>query len=300
MIKLAEYPRVQFLNFEDENDVKKFIDGDGINEPNPLYKYVPWTFAKKSLTDRYLWMSNPSVWNDPFEDYFLAAKYVDSTGNSMDFPFKHKVFCNCLTFDHNSESHWITYSKRKIGVSLRINVKELINQLNSFGQANQNLRIFVGKVIYLKQSEIQKERLKDIPLFEDAKGRHVNRDINNPELCANLLLLKRRSFNHDNEVRLIIIQDKEELDGIKFQYNYDNYGHPIPNYPNEKLVNRVFTSPFPFHGVKVRDRIRKELEKKKYGLSPYSVNRKTGKVVLYSRIQRSRLYDKVKSQKIYL
>ena len=270
MIRLPEYPNVNFLNFEDENEVKKFMDGDGVNDADPLYKYAPWKFAKQSLTDRYLWMSNPSVWNDPFEDYFLAAKYVDTHGTEIDFPYKNKVFCNCLTPDNNSEAHWITYAKKQVGVCLRINVKELVERLNGFGRANPNLGIYLGKVTYLKQSEIQAKRIQDIPLYEDTKGRTVVRDINNPDFCANLLLLKRKAFKHDNEVRLIIVQENEEPKGMRFQYDYDASGFTIPNYLNEKLFDLVFTSPF--HGEDKRDSIRKELEKKKYGFNRITIH----------------------------
>lgn len=298
MIRLPEYPNVNFLNFEDENEVKKFMDGDGVNDADPLYKYAPWKFAKQSLTDRYLWMSNPSVWNDPFEDYFLAAKYVDTHGTEIDFPYKNKVFCNCLTPDNNSEAHWITYAKKQVGVCLRINVKELVERLNGFGRANPNLGIYLGKVTYLKQSEIQAKRIQDIPLYEDTKGRTVVRDINNPDFCANLLLLKRKAFKHDNEVRLIIVQENEEPKGMRFQYDYDASGFTIPNYLNEKLFDLVFTSPF--HGEDKRDSIRKELEKKKYGFNRITIHYASGKTGLRSRIQRSRLYDRVKSKKIKL
>ena len=298
MIKLPEYPKVTFLNFVDEIELKKFIEGNGSKNSSYLYKYALWGNAKKSLTDRYLWMSNPCVWNDPFENYFLAAQYVDSAGSLIDFPFKNRVFCNCLTPDNNSEAHWITYAKKYVGVCLRINVKELLESLNGFGHAHPNLSIYMGKVSYLKQSDIKAEKVQDIPLYEDTKGRPVVRDINDTDFCANLLLLKRKAFKHDNEIRLIIIQKQEELNGIKFQYNFDPNGIQIPKYLNEKLFERVITSPF--YGVEKRDSIRKELEKKKYGMNRYMIRQKTGREILYSRIQRSQLYDKVKSHKIYL
>ena len=245
------------------------------------------------MADRYLWMSNPSVWEDPFEKYFLNAQYEDSAGNLMSFPFKNKVFCNCLTPDHNSEAHWITYAKKNVGVSLRINVQELIERLDCFGIAHSDYRIYIGKVSYRKQSEIQVKSIHKIPLLDS----EVKRDIEDADFCANLMLLKRKAFKHDNEVRLILIQDNtnEESKGVEFSYNYDSTGSVIKDYPNENLISRVFTSPF--YGVEKRDSIQKELEKKKYGFSRYPVNLNSGKTTYFkSRIQRSRLYDSVKSK----
>ena len=293
MITLKEYPNVKFLNYKDENEVKKFVFGDGVNPAEPLYKYSTWKNAKQSMADRYLWMSNPSVWEDPFEKYFLNAQYEDSAGNLMSFPFKNKVFCNCLTPDHNSEAHWITYAKKNVGVSLRINVQELIERLDCFGIAHSDYRIYIGKVSYRKQSEIQVKSIHKIPLLDS----EVKRDIEDADFCANLMLLKRKAFKHDNEVRLILIQDNtnEESKGVEFSYNYDSTGSVIKDYPNENLISRVFTSPF--YGVEKRDSIQKELEKKKYGFSRYPVNLNSGKTTYFkSRIQRSRLYDSVKSK----
>lgn len=300
MITLKEYPEVHFLNFEDEGDVRMFVEGDGAKAAEPLYKYSLWKNAQKLLDKRYLWMSYPTVWKDPFESYFIDAKYVDSSNNSIVFPFKNKIFCNCLTPDHNSEAHWNTYAKDEPGVSLRINVKELVNQLNNFGKANPHYKIYLGKVSYLKESAIKVKSIFDIPLLEDDKGRIVNRDINDPEFCANLFLLKRRSFKHDNEVRLIIIHEdnEDELKGIEFNYNWDSLGMQDNNYANEKLFARVFTSPY--YDKKNRDKIRNELEGKKYGFNKYTVYKKGGIKANYSRIQQSLLFRYVKPKDIML
>lgn len=302
MFTLTEFPNVKFLNFKDKDEVNLFVNGDGINSPQTLYKYMQWNYAKRSLLNRYLWMSNPSKWPDPFEDYFFKAHYIDSKGNNHPFLFLNNVFCNCLTPDNNSEAHWITYAQKKMGVCLRINVKELIEKLNNFRIANPEYEIYIGKVSYLKLSQIQSKYIKDIPLFEDTIGHAPVRDINNPDFCANLLLLKRNSFRHDNEIRLIFIRTdhmfSSEQEGMFFYYNYDNTGATIKLYPNDQLISRVFTSPF--HDEVARDRIRKELEKKKYGIRKYQVKKSSGIVSHYSRIQRSRLYDKIKPRKIYL
>ena len=305
MIKLEEFEYVNFLNFVDEKDVRKFVFGEAETPAEPIYKYTLWKNAKASLKDRYFWMSNPSVWEDPFEKYFLNAQYEDSAGNLMGFPFKNKVFCNCLTPDHNSEAHWITYAKKRLGVSLRIDVKELVDKLNLFGKANHNnYKVYLGKVSYLKQSQIQANSILDIPLYEDSKGRLVTRDIGNPDFCANLMLLKRNSFKHDNEVRLIIIQKNEndnineEVKGKRFQYNYDS-ASMLGVYDNDKLISRVYTSPF--FGLDKRDSVRKELEKKKYGFNLYpSYYKNTGKTVYKSRVLRSQLYSSIGSKKILL
>lgn len=297
MFTLTKFPNVKFLNFKDIIEVNKFVYGDGTNPPEALYKYAKWEYAKKSLQGRYLWMTNPSEWDDPFEKYFFEADYIDSAGKHHPFPFLNNVFCNCFTPDHNSEAHWITYSKTEIGVSLRIKVPELVERLNNFGKANPKYKIYIGKVSYLKLSQIQTNDIRTIHLYEDRIGSPVKRDITDPDFCANLLLLKRNSFKHDNEIRLILIRDKDKFsskkEGIEFFYDLDGNGVRIKKYPNDKLIYRVYTSPF--HDTVVHNGIRIELEKRKYGINKYPANR-LGKRIDYTRILRSRLYDKVKSQ----
>ena len=288
MITFRNFPNVKFLNFKDVNEIDMFLNGK-----KDLFKYSLWNNAKKSLNKRYLWMSYPSKWKDPFEDYYLTAKYEDAKGNRYDFPFINNVFCNCLTPDQSSEAHWISYSKKNgrivKGVCLRIIVKELVERLNNFGKTHPEYNIYIGKVSYLKLNEIQSRNINNIPLLSSI----VNRDINDPDFCANLLLLKRNSFKHDNEIRIIFVRVKDKikspLDGVEFIYNYDKSGNII-KYQNDKLFSYIYVSPF--NTQHEYESIRRELEKKNYCINKKTYKR-LGKKSQRSRIQRSQLYNKL-------
>ena len=133
---------IHFINISEEYFLKKKL----------LYKHMPLENALQSLKGKYLWFANPSTWKDPFERRFLEAKYIKN-GKEVNFNWKDKVFCTCLTQTQTSEAYWNIYKHNNIGIEFKINRKELLEELKKY---DDTYNIYVGRAEYLKTSDIKK------------------------------------------------------------------------------------------------------------------------------------------------
>ena len=265
-----DYPEVTFLNID---DVDKFL-----KEKPVLYKYLPLENALRNLKNKGIWLSKPKEWGDPFEYRFLDAKYVDAKGNERDFPYKEKIFATCLTREPSSEAQWNAYSKDSLAIRFVLDTKILLEQLSIFAKKN-SFKVYLGNVEYHNREEIAVNNLNKLTFEEETNGTKICKNINDSVFGARLLLLKRKDFSYEKEVRLIIIKDNSiKADGIYFNYECDN----------NALIKNLLVSP------KVKDstfEMLKNYIEKEFDLPPKidSTGRKQ------PLIRRSHLYDKEKN-----
>ena len=126
---------IHFVNITEEEFLKTKI----------LYKHLPLENALRTLKDKSLWFANPSTWKDPFEKRFLEAKYIKN-GKEVNFNWKGRLFCTCMTQTVSSEAFWNTYSRGNIGIELRIYKKKLLEELSRY---DSKYKITLGRAISL-------------------------------------------------------------------------------------------------------------------------------------------------------
>lgn len=232
-----------------------------------LYKYMPLENALKSLNEKYMWFANPSTWKDPFEKRFLEAKYIRK-GKEVNFNWKGKVFCTCLTQTQTSEAYWNVYKKDSIGIEFRIYREKLLEELYKY---DDNFKIFIGRAEYLKTSDIEKD-LRDIPFDPPLAS---SEKINTDKCASRLFLLKRIAFKYEDEIRIIVVKrNPTKESGIKMCYECENTDliHQIVLDPNleentSNMLKKVFVD--------------------EYGFTPF-----VGKIKGTSRVLLSQLYTK--------
>ena len=176
---------------------------------------MPLENALQSLKEKYIWFANPSTWKDPFEKRFLEAKYIKN-GKEVNFNWKDKVFCTCLTQTQTSEAYWNIYKHNNIGIEFKINRKILLEELKKY---DDTYNIYVGRAEYLKTSDIKRD-LREIP-FSPAIAPNVK--LNSDIFAARLFLLKRVAFRYEDEIRIIIVKKNTTKErGIKIYYDCGN------------------------------------------------------------------------------
>ena len=246
---------VQFVNITKEEFLRSKL----------LYKYMPLEDALRSLKENYLWFANPSVWKDPFEKRFLKAKYIKD-GKEVDFTWRDRVFCTCLTQTVTSEAYWNTYRHDNIGIEFRIYREKLLEELEEY---DDSFKVFIGRAEYLKTSDITKG-LRDIP-FDPPIGKDER--LNTDFFAARLFLLKRVAFEYEDEIRIIIVKKNQTKEsGIKFKYSCKN----------TELIHQIVLDP---NLGKYTAAMLKNFIVKEYGFSPF-----IGKVKNISRVFQSQLY----------
>ena len=253
---------VTFVNIKK----KDFFDENATKSTPPLFKHMPLVYAFDLLQNHHLWFASPESWKDPFEQRFYAAQYEDLTGaRSIPFPWKDKVLCTCFTTKSASEAHWKRGSTNSImlhfdrGVLLKL----LENLPNDF-------HVYIGKVEYMQTRDIQRANLSEIP-FKERRPSKLN--LNN--YCARLLLLKRNAFSYEEEIRVMIVKEKQSLNAKK-----QSQGEYLLKWLEEnKLIKKVTLSPLQ---SKDENQKLKEFISTKFGLE----------------VLKSRLYNAPKPRKI--
>jgi hypothetical protein len=173
---------------------------DFLRDYQNLYRFVPLhrfieIFEKKALTFVYL-----GLWKDPFERFFLEAKYrLD--GKDFDLPIKNRLFSMCWSRTKESEAFWNTYVQHNDGVRIQVGGIEMLNMLDAFC-AGSSYQVFIGKVRYLNILELKKYE-KDWKFIRQLNSSFLN--VSHIEL----MLLKRRPFEFEDEIRILLFPDEK-------------------------------------------------------------------------------------------
>ena len=229
-----------------------------------LFRYMPLERVLEMLTNKTIWFANPTIWKDPFEKRFIQNTY-NIGGVQKAFPWKDRVYCMCATQTATSEAYWNAYSAGEIGVSIKFNRQNLLNELDRIAAAGN--RIYIGKVQY-QQTQAIKATLSGNS-FLNPSGLPIT-SLGSEELKVRLLLLKRLAYQYENELRFFIVRNKAaKQPGTLLKYNI----------PNTDLIDSISLDPR--IGTLTVDLLRKEFETH-YGFAPISKTQR--------RVQRSLLY----------
>lgn len=149
----------------------------------------------------------PIVWVDQYERRFYLADYKKVNKNPRNTP---KLLATCVTHRKESEPAWQIYNRDKEGLGKRC-VQFCFNQVALRSELVKNLKdctIVEGVVQYLSNSQIN-----TLHLSENKDGE--SNDLYDKYFAdfsldnfINLLLLKRTAFEHEQEVRIFIIDNK--------------------------------------------------------------------------------------------
>jgi hypothetical protein len=138
----------------------------------------------------------PALWDDPFENFVLRSTAVLRSNDHLSIGFKDALYGQCWTFQRDSDAMWRIYSPDKMGVRVRTTVSALYDALRRGCRQFADLSCFIGRVQYLRQDKLL-AMLNDSGLAQagvlDPTGRGQ----------ASTLLIKRKEFRHEQEVRLI-------------------------------------------------------------------------------------------------
>lgn len=165
-----------------------------INDRTTIYRIFPRNRFLQLFEESQNALVLPTKWDDPFENVFLQADVVSANGEKGHFGCHDDVYGQCWTLETASDAMWQIYSRDKDAVRVRTTVGKLIGSLRSIHGKWAEATCFIGRVDYLRES-----KLKEF-------GRTVFKDYSGSEAIARTLLVKRRAYKHENEVRLIHIE----------------------------------------------------------------------------------------------
>jgi len=151
---------------------------------------------------------NPDKWEDPLENLIFNAKVIRN-GKPYENPAKNKIYSQCWSHEGDSYGIWKIYTtkaddqgivKRHMGV--RITTK--LDKLKHLSQINQG-SYYYGMVNYLWKYQLDK-----IPKNE--KTKKALKIVRPSKEHLETLLVKRKSYAYEKEVRLFAIPSKSLVD----------------------------------------------------------------------------------------
>lgn len=193
----------------------------GIDElDRKIYRIFSVSRFKELLNTKKLVLVNPEKWDDPFENFFLRANAVESSGALVYLDDIAKSwYGQCWTFTEDSDALWRIYSSKKDGIRVMTTVRKLFSLIWNETDDFKSLNYFIGAVEYKDRNEIE-EFMNNTSFWDIALG-------GQNDGFAKLLCMKRNEFNHENEVRLLIHDNnKHGKDGcfevdIEYQNIFD-------------------------------------------------------------------------------
>lgn len=178
---------------------------------SPIYRIMPQDFALALFRDKQNVLSRVSNWKDKFENFQMKlGGIVDNIPFS--YGIKDDFVGQCWTSDYLSEAMWGIYANdpTKRFLRIRSTPRRLIEALSKSHGKTAHDRCFIGKVEYETEAQIQRRLRESHPEGISARS------------LAGSLLVKRRAFKHEAEVRLLYFGNSADHDesGL-YRYNVD-------------------------------------------------------------------------------
>lgn len=245
-------------------------------DKNTIDKYIPLDRFIKTIDSKELVFVSPEAWYDPFEQRFFGIACSPKGYKTED------IACMCFSEKsiRNEDACWKVYANSgEKAVRVSFNYVILLQLLNEYAKSN-GFKVFIGQANYSLEK-------KDIKELHNPNSAHHNEYFPNKmtrENYLSLMLLKRKSFEYENEIRFFLVKD-----AIKF--DKDNLLKIPCDYKALKLVSNVMLSPFP--RIQEKDskliRVYRQIRRTESEQMRKYLNDKLG-----SRVQQSRLYENCK------
>lgn len=242
--------KIDFMKHQKNlKDIDFYDDYLNINAVNldlteNIFRIFKYEYFIKDLIDKKLTLVRPHTWQDPFENFLLNSQGQLDDGRIVNFDnIRDSFYSQCWSLREECDGIWRNYKgENEFAIKAKTTSKKLFNAIYDINNKFHCLCYFIGKVDYVSDNEIA-------DFFKDKI------DFNNFQSgleLASTLLMKRKSFSYEEEVR-IIVYDKtpNPTDFLYINLNLNDIVDEIifdpwikPNLFNEKkqeLMDKGFT-----------------------------------------------------------
>lgn len=162
-----------------------------IPEDKFIYRIIRFEYLKKWFETGRLPLLSPSLWEDPFESALMRQVFPQEKNR-----LEARGRMHGLSFSKNgiSDALWRIYSPEIKSIRIKTTASVLSNTLKHAPELQQG-NIYLGSVRYSNTKE----------WMEQAKKIRSLAKRNGPKAIAEAMLLKRRPFTHEEEIRLLYI-----------------------------------------------------------------------------------------------
>ena len=208
--EIKDFINVQklFSNLLSENHIKYKRIGD--LDTGKYYKYMDLETALRCLGNKTLRFVEPSMWADKYESRFYTADFENVLKKRNESEICPIIYSSCFTRKRNNEAAWKIYTYGKTGLGARC-IEFMLNKKKFREQILSNLKdctIYEGNVSYLEEEKIDTLHKKNEYINREKVTNqlyHCFFDEFDLEKYLNLMLIKRDTFEHEQESRIMIV-----------------------------------------------------------------------------------------------
>ena len=186
----------------------------------PIYRIISYERLKETLKTQSLSMSKPKTWPDPYETFLMNNKARTKDGAIVSFEeIRDRIYCQCWSLREECEGLWKTHAKNAKDeykyVKIKSNANKLMEYLYDTNNIFHYLSYFIGRVKYFEEDFFE-------DLIKDGVGQYFNSIMSSYMAIIHSLLIKRKAFEYEDEVRLIFnVSEKEDVDHSAVINNWD-------------------------------------------------------------------------------
>jgi hypothetical protein len=222
-----------------------------LDENASIFRFMEINRLFELLHEKKLVLVKPFKWKDPFENFLSKTKFIDKSKNEpLEFDLTNDFYGQCWTLSNECDGMWKNYSSLENGVRIECKVLPLLKAIYDVNDEFSILSFFIGKVIYEDDKDISNKLKEWIPkILLDPSGKEI----------AKMLLIKRKEFKYENEVRLLSKKTLKNDDNIAFDID------PITLVNSVKFSPKMDQGDFEFNKNKLL----------KYGFSENQISKST-------------------------
>jgi len=201
----TRHERILQIDFTNHGDSSKDVtfrnDYLNINAVNldfteSIYRIFNYDYFITDFKDKELTLVRPLMWKDPLENFLLNSEGELEDGTIVGFePIRDSFYSQCWSLKEECDGLWRNYKgTNEFAIKIKTNTQKIFDLIYDITNKFHYLSYFIGKVDYVTDDEIM-EFFKDKINFTNYQtGLEF----------AQTLLIKRRSFSYEEEVRIIV------------------------------------------------------------------------------------------------
>lgn len=167
-----------------------------VSEHTPLYRIVPFDSLLQMLNEKTNILVHTDRWEDVYENFLVNEVFMRDGQEMPIYMLARRFYGQCWTSRMSSDALWRIYSHDRKSVRIKTTISKLEASLPS----NYKDGFFlIGKVDYYSQSKID----GDLRTLEQVTMDQLS------FLMLQSLFVKRSSFSHESEYRLVFMRDRD-------------------------------------------------------------------------------------------
>lgn len=168
---------------------------------NHIYRIISYERFVELFDNRKNTLVKPKLWEDTFENFALKSKLKFPNGSEILLDTHERLYGQCWTTSKASDAMWRIYSHNKKSIRIRTTVDKLLTSLSNDNVDKAMTEACIGKVEYKSESKIMALAKKAFTKSGQMTFGSLFRT----------LLVKRKAFEHEKEIRLIQLDWGKEL-----------------------------------------------------------------------------------------